>query len=557
MEKIGEDSMISVYVMQGQLKSEYKTTEKKTILKLLQESGAYHIQALCGGGGTCGKCLVKVKTGQETRNVLACQTQICDDMCIILESESQMAVAENGACMHYPADGVHTLAAACDIGTTTVVCHLLDGRSGERLATVSAPNAQRVFGADVVSRIQASADGMLGQMHDAVIEQLNGMLSELCETAGVGRKIDYLAVAGNTVMCHILAGLAPDSIGTAPFTPQSLFGEEMDGAAIGLEHIDKVYIAPAAAGYVGGDITAGMLSIGMDTSGRNEPAAMETNMRASADMGTKSKASADMETKSNVPVDKRAVSNVPDSGERLFVDIGTNGEIVLGSNGDYLCCAAAAGPAFEGAQITLGMPACTGAVSKVWVENGRIRVSVIGGGEAEGICGSGLVDALAVFLKAGLMDATGCVTEKSEAGQPYDSYIGVQGEGACIYLTDKVYVTQADIRQMQMAKAAIAAGIQILLKERGISDSQVGELVLAGGFGSFLDLENAAAVGLIPKKLLPIARSVGNAAGEGAVSAALSIQAREKLTHIQNKLKYIELSAHPLFFDEYIEQMEF
>lgn len=529
MEKIGEDSMISVYVIQGQLKSEYKTTQKKTILKLLQESGAYHIQALCGGSGTCGKCLVKVKTGQETRNVLACQTQICDDMCIILESESQMAVAENGACMHYPADGVHTLAAACDIGTTTVVCHLLDGRSGERLATVSAPNAQRVFGADVVSRIQASADGMLGQMHNAVIEQLNGMLSELCETAGVGRKIDYLAAAGNTVMCHILAGLAPDSIGTAPFTPQSLFGEEMDGAAIGLEHIDKVYIAPAAAGYVGGDITAGMLSIGMDT----------------------------METKSNEPVDKRAVSNEPDRGERLFVDIGTNGEIVLGSNGDYLCCAAAAGPAFEGAQITLGMPACTGAVSKVWLENGRIQVSVIGGGEAEGICGSGLVDALAVFLKAGLMDATGCVTEKSEAGQPYDLYIGVQGEGACIYLTDKVYVTQADIRQMQMAKAAIAAGIQILLKERGIPDSQVGELVLAGGFGSFLDLENAAAVGLIPKNLLPIARSVGNAAGEGAVSAALSIQAREKLTHIQNNLKYIELSAHPQFFDEYIEQMGF
>lgn len=498
---------IHVFVAKGTLKTEYHTLQNHTILTFLQEIGDSQFQAPCGGKGICGKCLVRVDTGQGIQNVQACRTQVCDGMCIYLEQTTNMAVAELGTGMHCLADGTHSLAAACDLGTTTVVCHLLDGQSGQRLATVSAPNAQRSFGADVVSRIQASIDGRLDQMQDAAVKQLDGMLTQLYQIAGIKQKAAYLAIAGNTVMCHIVAKIAPDTIGAAPFTPMSLFGEEIDGAELGLKQANQVYIAPAVSGYVGGDITAGMLSAGMYTSS--------------------SQVSKDIET--------------------LFLDIGTNGEIVLGSHGDYLCCATAAGPAFEGAQISMGMPACTGAISKVWLADGRIQVSVIGGGEAKGICGSGLVDALAVFLEMGLIDETGLINETGCTA----------GTSACIYLTRTVCITQADIRQLQMAKAAVAAGIRILLKERAINVEQIGALALAGGFGSFLDLKNAAAIGLFPKELLPAACVVGNAAGEGAAAAAISAQARDKLSDIQKSLHYVELSAHPLFFDEYIAQMNF
>lgn len=366
-------------------------------------------------------------------------------------------------------------------------------------------------------------DGMLDSMQNAVIQQIDGMLAELYQIAGVRQKAAYLAIAANTVMCHIAAKMAPDTIGAAPFTPLDLFGKEMDGADIGLQQAGKVYIAPAVSGYVGGDITAGMLSVGMYAVGERLSASCCANK--------------DKET------------------ETLFLDIGTNGEMVLGSHGDYVCCATAAGPAFEGASILMGMPACDGAISNVWLTETGIQVSVIGGGEAKGICGSGLIDALAVLKRAGFIDETGYIVEKTNKEAWDNSYTGTDDAVACIYLTDTVCITQADIRQLQMAKAAVAAGIQILLKERGTSLEQVGDLALAGGFGSFIDRKNAAEIGLFPKELLSVARVVGNAAGQGAAAAALSAQARESLADIQKSLHYIELSQHPLFFDEYIAQM--
>ena len=480
----------------------------ETLLALFQENGITQVSSPCGGNGTCGKCRVQVEGRGE---VLACQTEAEDGMTVYLEEEKVSVIAEIGNCHLYPADGSRVLAAACDIGTTTVVCHLLDGKTGKRLGTVSAPNAQRIYGADVISRIQASKGEGLSKLQGAVTGQINEMLRELVRKTGRKEKIDLLAVAGNTVMSHLFAGLSPESIGVVPFRPLSLFGDTWEAEKIGIENCREVYISPAVAGYVGGDITADLLAVQMD--------------------------SAEKET--------------------LLLDIGTNGEMVLGKDGDYVCCATAAGPAFEGAEITMGMPAADGAVSHVWMEGARMCVSVIGGGEPVGICGSGLIDALAVFLETGLMDETGRLADEDEVEEEMAAYQGEDENGNCVYLTEKIRVTQADVRKLQLAKAAVAAGIRILLDEKQMDTGDIGQVILAGGFGSFLDKKSAAEIGLIPKELLGAAVSVGNAAGEGAVSAAVSAQARQDLARIQKEMKYIELSTNKNFSEEYMEQMFF
>ena len=196
--------------------------EDHTLLEVFQELGITQVHAPCGGNGTCKKCLVTVEGLGE---VLSCQTQCKDGMCVSVAEEQKSAIAENGNCYLYPADEGDGLLAACDIGTTTVVCHLLDGATGVRLCTVSAPNAQRSFGADVISRIQASVDSGLDKLQSAIVDQINGMLVQLKQKAGRTEEIRRLAVAGNTVMSHLFCGLSPESIGVAPFTPLSLFGE--------------------------------------------------------------------------------------------------------------------------------------------------------------------------------------------------------------------------------------------------------------------------------------------------------------------------------------------
>jgi uncharacterized 2Fe-2S/4Fe-4S cluster protein (DUF4445 family) len=380
---------------------------------------------------------------------------------------------------------------------------------------VGEANAQRMYGADVISRISAASDGNLEQMQQAIAGQINTMIETLCQRAGTDRPIDHISVAGNTVMCHILCGLSPETIGVSPFAPLSFFGAEEPAEKYGLKPGKTLYIAPAVAGYVGGDITADLLAAGMYTGGAR------------------------------------------DEKMTLLLDIGTNGEMVLGSAGSYVCCATAAGPAFEGAEITMGMPACTGAVSKVWLEEDEIRFSVIGGGKPTGICGSGLIDALAAALTVGLVDETGCIADEEEVDEKWAHYLTEDENGACIQIAGEVRLTQSDIRKIQLAKAAIAAGIEILLKEQQISCEQVDELLLAGGFGSFLRIESAAAIGLIPKQLLSSAQAVGNAAGEGAVLAGLSKEAQRKLGEISQSMHYVELSTNPAFSESYMDQMYF
>lgn len=374
---------------------------------------------------------------------------------------------------------------AIDIGTTTVALYVVDLDTGEKLRTVGGMNAQAPYGADVTSRISYCMSNGHEKLTQLIREQIDGML------AG-GGILDVppseIVIAGNTIMQHLAAGYSPVSMGAAPFTPMSLFGETLPAwDSLPVRKNASIYYTPAISAYVGGDITAGLLAAGFE--------------------------------------------DIEESA--LFIDIGTNGEIVLKHKGTYYCCAAAAGPAFEGAEISMGMAAVEGAIDHVWQgQGGNIEYSVIGGGaEPKGLCGSGLLDLLAVLLETGAVDETGRLI----------------GAG--------IYMTAADIRKLQLAKAAIAGGIQVLLHYAGIKESDISMLALAGGFGSYLDPRSAARIGLFPKALLPVARSYGNTAGEGAVMALCDEASRATLEDIRKRCEYIELSSNALFNDKFTEEL--
>ena len=391
-----------------------------------------------------------------------------------------------------------TLGVAIDVGTTTVGLHLIEVDTGETLATMSSINAQTQYGADVTSRICYCAENGHEKLTNLIREQIASLITRACVSTGTKTEnIEHITIAANTVMQHLVAGYSPVDMGVAPFTPVSLFGEELpvwEGLPVAKSTL--IYYTPAISAYVGGDITAGLLTARFEEV--QEPA--------------------------------------------LFLDIGTNGEMVLKHKGTYYCCATAAGPAFEGAEITMGMIAESGAIDHVkWYD--RPVFSVIGSGKPRGLCGSGLLDTLAVLLDIGAVDKSGRLN------------------GDKFWLTaeedDGVYITAGDIRKIQLAKAAVAAGIQVLLHFAGITESDVRHLVLAGGFGTFMDLDSAAKTGLFPKNLLPVAEALGNTAGEGAVIALSSEDARNRLTKIKNHCEYIELSSMTFFNDKFIEQMAF
>ena len=488
--------------------------EGESILAALHAAGIAAPDAPCGGNGTCKKCLVHVAG---LGDVLSCKTAVSGDLTVTIPRQNQGAVvAREGTKIDFPITPRPGLGVAVDIGTTTVVAHLYDLSTGAHLGTRSGMNCQRPFGADVISRIgytMEHPDG-LTQLSRAIRGQIAGYLADLC--AAAGRPVDEVTevtIAANTVMEHLSAGLDPAYIAAAPFTPLSLFGDEYDGETVGLHEGCTVYLAPAEAGYVGGDITAGILACGA------------------------------------ARVDKPV----------LFLDVGTNGEMALGSAKDgFVCCATAAGPAFEGAVISQGMAACDGAISAVEWDGEKLSLTVLGGGEATGICGSGLVDALAVMLELGAVDETGRLLPPDEAEDAALPYLTEdEEERVSFQLTDTVAITEADVRQLQLAKAAIAAGIQTLLDDAGLDEDDVATLYLAGGFGNYIRKESAAAIGLLPPSMLERIESVGNTAGQGAAAVLLSGRARQELDALPDNCRYLELSGHKKFNDFYIECMMF
>lgn len=487
---------------------EVEVTEDCSVLDVLQAQ-RIDIQATCGGVGKCGRCQVLVRDDEGLSYRLACMTPVKDGMEVVVEHAGAMDVVQSGTTGAFPPDeGATGYGMAIDIGTTTVVAHLHDLATGERLATVGRANPQIAFGSDVISRISASIDGKLDLMTGIIQDAMREMKAKLCATAKVPQdEVVRCAIAGNTVMQHIAVGLPPDTIGYNPFIPLSLFGDErfIDG-------LGPCYFTRCIAGYVGGDITAGMLACELDR-----------------------------------------------GGTRLFLDLGTNGEMALAAGGRIKCCATAAGPVFEGANIHFGMPASPGAITKVAWENDSVAIGVVGDAAPIGICGTGIVDAVAMMVRLGVVDETGYLLGADELDEPLASLVGREDSHNVFYLVPdrSIYITQTDVRSLQLAKAAVCAGILTMVEAAGIQVSDISQLEIAGGFGAYLNLESAAAIGLFPKELLSCASSVGNTSGEGATALLVSSVAQQREDEIVEKCDYLELSTSSEFNEFYVEMMEF
>ena len=383
-------------------------------------------------------------------------------------------------------------ALAFDLGTTTVVATLMNLETGQPEAVQSILNKQQPFGADVISRISATmldpdALAMLQQHAHATLQQLT---DEVCTEAGVDPANVYeVVVTGNATMIQIALGIDPEPLSMAPFTMAAR----------------KLPEASARDFGIGPDIVAGILATGLT-------------------------------------LDRRI---------RLFIDVGTNSEMVLGSSARALATAAPAGPAFEAAQIRCGMRAADGAIEGVKIRDGEIELTVIGDVEPLGLCGSGLVDAVAELVGAGVIDKSGrYVLGSSER-------LGKIGEENVFFLSDDVFLSQRDVRELQFAKASIATGWALLCRDLGVEPEEISQVLLGGSFGSYLSAASAVKIGLVPKLPLPRIVSAGNVAGEGAKIVALSVTERAAATAILDEVAYVELSGRADFNDLFIDQLAF
>lgn len=476
-----------------------------TLLDVLR---GHKLQTPCGGRGTCGKCTVYLQKSKAKEKVLACRTAAEDGMEVFVPLPEMMQM--NSRTENVTIDEKGAYGIACDIGTTTVVCQLVRRDTGEILLTRGEMNVQWGYGADVISRIKASMDGMGQRMTDGIREQLGSMILRLCADAGIlPQSISYMAVAANTTMCHLLTGLRPDSLGRAPYVPESLFGDIYSSQQLSLPFTGDVYLLPAVSAFIGGDVVADVLSEALDKT------------------------------------DKFT----------LLIDIGTNGEIVLGCGEKFWCCSTAAGSAFEGAELCCGMTAAQGAICRVFWQRGRVFCETIGEGSPVGICGSGVIDALAMLLEIGAIDRSGRMldADKDYIPEELEPYLYLEQGEPAFWLSDEVYITQTDVRKLQLGKAAIASGVETLRHACG--DSEIKALLLAGGFK--ISPESAASIGLIPQELLSVTQAVGNGAIKGATMALCSDDHRSRLNQIQSSMNYLELSNIPTFQEAYIRNMMF
>ena len=406
---------------------------------------------------------------------------------------------------------------AFDVGTTTLVGTLMNLRTGMAASVLSTLNGQAPFGADVISRISHGMNGpdAIGELQTAVVSTMNAIMSALYAETGVSPARTYEAVVvGNATMLHLLFGIDPSPLAVMPFTPAFMEPLSVLASDIGLEIHPHGYIQtlPALGAYVGADIVAGVLATGI----------------------------------------------VREDKMRVFVDVGTNGEIVLGNAQRALATAAPAGPAFEGSQIRCGMRATDGAIEGVQLGDG-VELQVIGGDvRPEGICGSGLVDAVAQLLLAGLLDHSGRMkTAEDVPGHPLrDRLIDVDGVRAFL-LADGVYLTQKDIRELQFAKGSIATGIKVLMDILGIETKDLDEVLLGGSFGSYLNPESAKIIGLVPPVDVDRIIAVGNSAGEGAKIALLSYRERQVAFELPARIEYVELSGRTDFNDAFVSVLGF
>lgn len=456
--------------------------------------------APCGGQGKCGKCKVRIGS----KEVLACQTLAfpgikvetlkseADGVQILMEGNKRRISLAPG---FLSKESKKPLIGAVDVGTTTVVAYLMDGLSGEKLHVESALNPQRQYGADVVSRGNYVLKNGPKELSSCIREAVNELFIKAAHHSGKDPKdILRIAMVGNSCMHHLFLEIPVDTLVVSPYEPKVKKALELRALDLGLTACPyaKVLWLPNIGGFVGADTVGCILSSGIFES----------------------------ETLT------------------LMVDIGTNGEIVLGNRDGLMACSTAAGPAFEGAKITCGMRGSTGAIDHVHLEGDELIFHVIGDINPTGICGSGLLDAVSCLLRSGRIDETGKLN---------DTY----------YFTQNVFINQKDIRELQLAKAAISAGIKLLCKYRGVDLSSINELLLAGAFGNYLDPESACDIGLLPKELKGRIRPLGNAAGEGALISAMNEEEYRRCSGLSEQTEFFELGGDSDFQEVFVDELYF
>lgn len=479
-----------IAVQAGDRDFEIECKEGDDLLSLLQAAGV-NIPAGCGGRGTCGKCRVQVRGGSfggEWQEVLACRTE-AEDGLFVRAGEYAGGGLTEGELGAAECDGEEGIGLAVDIGTTTVAYALCDLKSGAVLEKCAELNRQASFGADVISRIMSAEEGNADLLAATVRGQIEETILRLKENHSI-KELKKVAVCGNTTMLHLFCGEDVSGIGRYPFTPAFTEYRRLSGAQVGLSAAE-VHILPSVSAYVGADIVAGAIAAGLDRE------------------------------------------------EALLVDIGTNGEMLAHAHGKFVCTSTAAGPCFEGANIECGTGGVAGAIDGVSLSGGKISYTTIGGEPPRGICGAGLVDALAVMLQSGVIDETGAFEE----GEKFEIGGGV-------------YISQKDVRNYQLAKSAIYSGIRVLAARAGLTLAEM-RLYIAGGLGFYLDGENARKTGLLPAENAPLQTVIGNAALAGTRLCMLSKRALERAVRLAKETEYIDLSADADFMDEYIGNMGF
>lgn len=500
-----------LYVNTKQHKGSIELKPDETIASGLFRMGI-SVPAACGGKGTCGKCRVLIDNDWQHSCGLRPERDVCvtafsweensDKMQLVgharVKTDEQTAVREapnnvKGQMMGKQETGDSAIMVV-DLGTTTLAASLIEGNTGNVMGTLGQANHQSVFGGDVLSRMQASERGEGENLQKIIrqdIRQLRDGLLSICP----GCVLTAIYLAGNTTMQHLFMGDSCAALGKAPFIPVSV--ERRESVLDGI----PVILLPGIGAFVGADITAGMLACGMDQH----------------------------------------------AGITMLIDVGTNGEMVLAANDRYYVTSAPAGPAFEGANLSCGMPSLPGAVCKVRIAGNRAIYRCIKEQEAVGICGTGALELVAELLDHGLADRNGHLKT------PYDTqgYPLLAGRGK------KLCFTQQDMRQIQMAKAAIRSGIEILLKKAGISPKEVDKVFLAGGFGYYMDVTKAVRIGMLPPEFAAKTRAVGNTSLQGCMDYCMKKDASKRMQRMIEASCEINLAVEPEFEEIYVSHMGF
>lgn len=438
------------------------------------------IEHPCGGRGVCKKCVVTV----DGRDELSCKYRVHSDITLELPERGDM-VSETGA----EVTGCYTkeMCFVLDIGTTTLALALVSLDEAKIIKVITRTNPQRAFGADIMTRIDYCRKNTVGELHSVLIAEINRMSAEFALPDDEKRR---LFVSGNTTMLHLFFGVDCSSIGVAPYTPTFLDSRCESGESLGLVGISEAISLPSISAFVGADLVAGLNCVPMP--------------------------------------EKEKYS--------LLVDLGTNAEVLLFSQNSILCTAAAAGPCFEGANISCGMSATNGAIYSYNIADGNAEVKIIGDTPAKGICGTGLVDVIAVLLRSGIIDETGYM----ECGD-FETARGVT-------------LTQGDVRQYQLAKSAVCSAILTLMKIKNVSPDDIEQMYISGGFSAKINVSNATATGLLPKFLEDRCVPVNNSSLLGTFKYVCEHNSLERFTRMA---EYADLSSSPQFADLFVKNMMF